>query len=196
MGKQFFSWSKRRKIALLIMISILLSCGITFWLHSPSGHVAGFYIEKTWYRMFSPYYSTNLFENDRGDSIGLRIEDRSDMKQAKAFMPELLVPGYIPEDWEMESLELLKTIQGNYYVKYSFIDKEDRITINETAMTEKERFRFYHDSQEIQLKNRKVVHCFDALTGLNSIIFSEKNLLVIIDGENEDVMLIVADNMN
>ena len=199
MEKQTPSRRRHRILALIFLISFLLSCGLTWWLHTPSGHAAGFYLEKTRYRLFSPYYLPDPDGDGRSDVFGIRISDEKDLAQAKTLMPELLVPGYIPEGWEMERLEVTKKLQGNRYAELILVSEketEQLITIEELYETEKEDILFYHDVTKIDLNGKTVYQCTDPMTGLYSIVFYSEGLMVTIGGVDKDTVLSIADTIS
>ena len=187
----------RRKLALLFLISFLLSCGLTWWLHTPSAHTAGFYLEKTRYRLFSPYYLPDPNGDGRKDVIGLRIDDEKGMEQAKKFMPELLTPGYIPEGWELESLEVTKKMQGNQYARYNYRKQSSQsIVIEEYLKTDKENVRFYQESEKVLSSNADMYYFTDSLTGLHGIVCYKRNIAIHINGiEEKDILFLIADQM-
>lgn len=97
---------------LLLLLCVLLSIGITCWLHTDSGRAAAFRVEKLTWRVMGLINETDPSTAGRDDVISIRIEDAADFDLAKKFMPELLIPGYVPEGWELESLVLMKTLSG------------------------------------------------------------------------------------
>ncbi len=188
---------RSRTLALVLLTAILLSCGLTWWLHTPSGQAAGFYLEKTRYRLFSPYYLPDPLENGRSDVFGLRFEEEGDLEKAKQFMPEMMVPGYIPEGWAFQNLEIVKWLNGKTTLKLSYsYDKTQMISINEILASDHEVIKFFQEGETIQLLNRKVNRLFDPVTETLSLEFYQEQLMVIISGEiDEENLKMIADDM-
>ena len=197
MEKQTPSRHRHQTLALVLLTAILLSCGLTWWLHTPSGHAAGFYLEKTRYRLFSPYYLPDPLENGRSDVFGLRFEEEGDLEKAKQFMPEMMVPGYIPEGWAFQNLEIVKALNGKMTAEYSYQNHENHLfSINEIMSESDEGFRYFQEGEPTQLKKRKVNRLFDPVTEILSLEFYQEQLMVIISGEiDEENLKMIADDM-
>lgn len=196
MEKQTPSRRRHRVLAVIFLIAFLFSCGITWWLHTPTGETAGFYLEKTRYRLFSPYYLPDPDGDGRSDVIGLRFTDEGDLEKAKKFMPGLLVLGYIPEGWQLDSLELSKTLSGNWYARYYYLNQGDQlISIDEYVGEEKENMRFFQEGEIIRLSNREVYQFVDPVTNNKCIWFYQDNLIVYVRGGMEKYLYDIADNM-
>ena len=48
------------------------------------------------------------------------ITDMKDIDKAKAFWPELCVPGYLPDGYELVELEITKSVSNEYRAMYKF----------------------------------------------------------------------------
>ena len=69
-------------------------------------------------------------DEDAADPDGIResmsITDMKNIGSAKKFLPQLYVPGYIPDGYELESLEIYQYYSGDVMGEYDFRDKNGR----------------------------------------------------------------------
>lgn len=62
---------------------------------------------------------------------GWTITDWKEVEIAKATIPELVVPGYVPEGYEFDRLNITGMEGGHKICKYIFLNKEKRVVVNE-----------------------------------------------------------------
>ena len=69
-------------------------------------------------------------DEDAADPDGIResmsITDMKDIGSAKKFLPQLYVPGYIPDGYELERLVIDEYYSGDVMGEYDFHDKKGR----------------------------------------------------------------------
>ena len=122
-------------------------------------------------------------------------EEKAD--RAVRFMPELYVPSAVPGGWELDRLELSKTIKGIKTAKYTFYNQaSESFTIDETLPSEDQPAGSGVQGDSVQLDHRKVLLFRDENTGLSEAGFTENGVLVRLAGDlDEEDLLRVADSM-
>ncbi|MBR0599568.1 hypothetical protein [Sinanaerobacter chloroacetimidivorans] len=80
----------------------------------------------------------NPAQIDTMGGVEKEIEDWKDIGNAKKFLQELFVPGYIPEGYEFQSLKIKKDGEIGYYAKYQFINSEGSLLSINQYYTEDE----------------------------------------------------------
>lgn len=185
------------RIAAALFLCFLLGGGTYFLTDSPVAHAARFHLEKIMYQVSGLYYTSDDNPEDREDSITIRVDSLDDIDKAVRFMPELFVPSYVPEGWELDSLELRKTVKGIKTAQYIFNDNASRtFIIDEEVLSNDIDSSNYLDSNSVKLTNREVFLLKDDYTGLKGINFIENNVFITLSGELEEgIMIRVADNM-
>lgn len=188
-----------RAVAVLLA-AFILAGGMYCALDSQAAYAARFHLEKIMYQISGKYYSSDPDAGDRDDAITIRIASMDDLPQAVRFMPELYVPSYLPEGWELEHLELRKTIKGRKTANYNFVknggDEKETFYISESVLREDVELKNYMERDVIDLKHRQVSLLKDDYTGLSCVNFIEKNISVTLSGPlEEEGILRVADGM-
>ena len=185
-----------RAVAVLLA-AFILAGGMYCALDSQAAYAARFHLEKIMYQISGKYYSSDPDAGDRDDVIAIRITSMDDISQAVRFMPELYVPSYLPEGWELEHLELRKTIKGEKTAEYVFINKkEEKWKINEELLIDDKVINNYMDSEIVKLKHRTVTLLSDEYTELSCVQFIEEDISVVLSDQLEiSEMLNVADGL-
>ena len=185
------------RIAAALFLFFLLGGGTYFLTDSPVAHAARFHLEKIMYQVSGLYYTSDENPENREDSITIRVDSLDDIDKAVRFMPEIYVPSYVPEGWELDSLELRKTVKGIKTAKYTFRNQESSsFTIDEEVVLEDNTINNYMDSESVILDHRTVLICKDSYTNLACVWFVENNVALTLSGQIEnESLLFVADNM-
>ena len=126
----------------------------------------------------------------------VRITDPENIDEALRLMPQLYIPEYLPEGWEMKSLEVTKKADGVGLAIFSYINTNNMITIDE----------FYginlindlNTSEKIEISGRSYYYHENEDTGEGVLIFLEKENLIQINSNSfleKDEMLRIAEKM-
>ena len=99
-------------IAACMVLLLVTSSGMAIWISSDAAHAVKFSLEKTLHRISGTFFSTDdgkEIETEE-NQISITIDSMDDIQDAINFMPDLPVPGYIPEGFELETLKIIKLI--------------------------------------------------------------------------------------
>ena len=192
-GRRFRQW------AAAILLCAVLTGGMTWWMNSQYAYAARFYLEKMIYQLSGRYYVSDPEEDIKKDAIRIRIKDAEDLERASRFMPELLTPGYLPAGWQLESLDLAKTLHGDKQAVFTWSDPESGIlSIEEnypidsgTVQAEKAT-----DSHTVQRGSHVITLYFDPASDTPSAEFVEGRVQVRLSGDlSEEELLRIAEKM-
>ena len=109
-------------IAACMVLLLVTSSGMAIWISSDAAHAVKFSLEKTLHRISGTFFSTDdgkEIETEE-NQISITIDSMDDIQDAVNFMPDLPVPGYIPEGFELETLTVVKYMDGEYEACYIF----------------------------------------------------------------------------
>ena len=93
-------------IAACMVLLLVTSSGMAIWISSDAAHAVKFSLEKTLHRISGTFFSTDdgkEIETEE-NQISITIDSMDDIQDAVNFMPDLPVPVYIPEGFELETL--------------------------------------------------------------------------------------------
>ena len=114
-------------VAVCVILIFVTSSGMAVWMSSEAAHAMKFNLEKTFHRITDGFFSTD--ENESAETseneISITIDSMDDIDDAIAFMPDLPVPEYIPEGFELEELKVSKFVNGNHIIEYTFNNKNN-----------------------------------------------------------------------
>ena len=109
-------------VAVCVILIFVTSSGMAVWMNSEAAHAMKFRLEKTFHRITDGFFSTD--ENESAETseneISITVDSMDDIDDAIAFMPDLPVPEYIPEGFELEELKISKYMNGSYWSRYRF----------------------------------------------------------------------------
>lgn len=184
------------RVAAVLLAGFILISGMTVIWNSQFAYAARFQLEKAMYQISGKYFTSDADLNRRTDTISISVSSMEDMDQATRFMPELYIPSFIPEGWELDRLELMKTLQGDYTAEYIFINGDGEQFQIDEVLAENAVVTDFMESQKMELQNRTVKRMTDPYTLLNCIQFTENDCLVTISGDlKDDELSEVADHM-
>lgn len=117
--------TKRRKtrfvkVAGLIFAVFLLSSAMTIAVNSQFASAAKFKVDNFIFDIKNGFASSDLQFNQTSMKSELVIENESQIKLGKNYLPELKIPGYIPEDYMFSYLEIKNNPRNNYTVLYIY----------------------------------------------------------------------------
>lgn len=126
-SKKRYHFGSATRVAAVILVFSTAVLSTSIWLNSEPANAGKFKLEKIFYQM-----RNGLFTSDGGGNPNdyleeeanvLEIDKMADIDTAKKFMPGLLVPAYVPDEYEFDLLEIIKQISGNYFAKYTYETK-------------------------------------------------------------------------
>lgn len=188
-------------IAACMVLLLVTSSGMAIWISSDAAHAVKFSLEKTLHRISGTFFSTDdgkEIETEE-NQISITIDSMDDIQDAVNFMPDLPVPGYIPEGFELETLTVVKYMDGSYIVDYQF--KNDNktyfsLTSNSVADGEATAGLMY-ESETFMVGKYKAYYWLDEYTSLYGISILIDNQLVDVRGDiDRNIMLKVAENIH
>lgn len=115
-------------IAVCMVLLLVTSSGMAIWISSDAAHAVKFSLEKTLHRISGTFFSTDdgkEIETEE-NQISITIDSMDDIQDAVNFMPDLPVPGYIPEGFELETLTVVKYMNGSYWAEYNFKNENSK----------------------------------------------------------------------
>ena len=109
-------------VAACVALIFVTSSSMAVWMNSEAAHAMKFNLEKTFHKITDGFFSTDEEENGETseNEISITIDSMEDIDDAVAFMPDLPIPEYIPEGYELKSLDISKYVNGTYLVEYTF----------------------------------------------------------------------------
>ena len=115
-------------------------------------------------------------QEDKSQTV--RIADPENIDEALRLMPQLYIPEYLPEGWEMKSLEVTKKTDGSCSAKYIYEDaRQKKMIIDELYGSNMN--GFLSNVQEMITRNNILVYCFyDEFTENMVMRFLEKEVFV------------------
>ena len=182
-------------VAVCVILIFVTSSGMAVWMNSEAAHAMKFRLEKTFHRITDGFFSTD--ENESAETseneISITIDSMDDIDDAIAFMPDLPVPEYIPEGFELEELKVSKFVNGSYTVKYTFECKENNTVffISSRSVSEEDVLaEIMADLDVIKLNDRTIYYCNDNYTKEHGASFILSSQLIDISGDikKEDII--------
>ena len=186
-------------VAVCVILIFVTSSGMAVWMNSEAAHAMKFNLEKTFHRITDGFFSTD--ENESAETseneISITIDSMDDIDDAIAFMPDLPVPEYIPEGFELEELEVSKFVNGNYMAEYIYNNQNEIFLISSRSISEDNILAgVMNDSETINLNNFTIYYYEDNYTKENGASFILSSQLIAISGGLErDDMISIAENI-
>ena len=157
--------------------------------------------EKTFHRITDGFFSTD--ENESAETseneISITIDSMDDIDDAIAFMPDLPVPEYIPEGFELDELKVSKYMNETYSVKYMFHNNgKSTFIINSRYSKEEDNdIGLVGNSTEIKMNDRILYLTEDNYTSEYSLFFLLSNQFISVTGNlDNNSMLEVAQEIH
>ncbi len=187
-------------IAACMVLLLVTSSGMAIWISSDAAHAVKFSLEKTLHRISGTFFSTDdgkEIETEE-NQISITIDSMDDIQDAVNFMPDLPVPGYIPEGFELETLTVVKYMDGGYGASYSFKnDQEKKYEITSYSNFDDEAITgLVGEIEEIIINNIKIYYYEDRYTSTHGISFILNQQLIDVKGDiDRDKMINIASNL-
>lgn len=187
-------------VAVCVILIFVTSSGMAVWMNSEAAHAMKFSLEKTFHRITDGFFSTD--ENESAETseneISITIDSMDDIDDAIAFMPDLPVPEYIPEGFELEELKVSKFVNGSYSLNYLFKNIESEIiTISSCSVSENDTLAgTMADSKPIKLNDLTLYYYSDDYTGKYGASFILSSQLIAISGNvNKQDVIAICENI-
>ena len=124
----------------------------------------------------------------------VRITDPENIDEALRLMPQLYLPEYVPEGWEMKSLEVRKKPNDSCFAEYIFENtKHEKMTINEND-GENAVNNLMDYNELIKLNEKSIYYYLNSDLQEQFAAFLENRVLVQINSiiEKEELLKIAA----
>ena len=173
-------------VAVCVILIFVTSSGMAVWMNSEAAHAMKFNLEKTFHRITDGFFSTD--ENESAETseneISITIDSMDDIDDAIAFMPDLPVPEYIPEGFELDELKVSKYMNETYSVKYMFHNNgKSTFIINSRYSKEEDNdIGLVGNSTEIKMNDRILYLTEDNYTSEYSLFFLLSNQFISVTG--------------
>lgn len=143
------------------------------------------------------FFSTDEEENGETseNEISITIDSMEDIDDAVAFMPDLPIPEYIPEGYELKSLDISKYVNGTYSVEYTFenVDRSIFMINSRYSTKDQDNIGLIGGSEVIQKNDRTLYLIKDNYTSKYSVTFLLSNQFIDVTGDlDNDSMMEVA----
>lgn len=188
------------RVAACVLVLFVASGSMAVWVNSESAHALKFSMEKTFHRISSTLFSTSESddENYEEDRITISIDSMDDIQDAVDFMPDLPIPEYIPEGFELEELEVTKFLDGTYSVNYEFLnEKQNSLYIALNYDTNGIELGLVSELEEVYVGDRVLYPWEDTYTATHGISFLLDDQLIDIRGDvDQDDMVKIASQLN
>ena len=189
-------------IAACMLLLFVTSSGMAVWISSDAAHAVKFSLEKTFHRISGTFFSTDDGSETsvEENQISITIDSMGDIEDAVSFMPDLPVPEYIPEGFELEELTVVKYMDGSYWAEYNFrnISTNSRIMISIYTIKDQEATAgLISETKEFPIGDYMAYYCFDEYTssyGLN--VLMGKQLVGITGDIDQEIMKRIAQNIS
>lgn len=186
------------RIAVTFICVLLAGGGMTVWTNSEPANALKFHMEKKFHELKGGGFATEEEgeENASEDCITKKYKSMDDIDMAKKFMPDLPVPEYIPEGYELESLVIEKNFNDDYAVQYTFSLKNQRLCIGVTSAESDANSKMESKGELIQYEDREICLWNDSDTDSYGCSFLMGSKAFTILGEiTQEEMLELAKNI-
>ena len=187
-------------VAACVALIFVTSSSMAVWMNSEAAHAMKFNLEKTFHKITNGFFSVEEENKEsQDDRIVITIDNMEDIDDAIAFMPNLLIPQYIPDGFELDSLNISKFVSGSYtVVEYSFKNSSGLEYIIDSRFTKEEEdtIGLIGQSEVIELDDRTLYFIQDNYTANCSLSFIFANQFINITGEiDRELMIKIAEQI-
>ena len=184
-------------VAACVALIFVTSSSMAVWMNSEAAHAMKFNLEKTFHKITDGFFSTDEEENGETseNEISITIDSMEDIDDAVAFMPDLPIPEYIPEGYELKSLDISKYVNGTYSVEYAFenVDRSIFMINSRYSTKDQDNIGLIGGSEVIQKNDRTLYLIKDNYTSKYSVTFLLSNQFIDVTGDlDNDSMMEVA----
>ncbi len=193
--KSFHTFASR--IAVIVFGILIAGSGIAIWINSQPANALKFQMEKNFYEVKDGVFSTDEQEENAGaldqTCITRKYKSMEDIDKAKEFMPELPVPGYIPENYVLQKLTIEKNSRDIMNALYNFKSGDKNLYINVLEGIDETGYETMADVKIVNDGDKKIYVWKEAETDSYGCSFIANKTVIYISGDiSEDEMLAVA----
>ena len=185
-------------VAACVALIFVTSSSMAVWMNSEAAHAMKFNLEKTFHKITDGFFSTDEEENGETseNEISITIDSMEDIDDAVAFMPDLPIPEYIPEGFELESLKVSKFVNGSYYMaEYKFNGEAESafFILSRQILDTEITAGLTTDYETIEFEDRSIYYSEDLYTNECGASFVLDSQYINISGDiNKENMIEVA----
>lgn len=125
--KSGVKWKKAGIVITITIAILVISSIMAVWSDSYIAAEMKFELEKL-------FYANNDTVIIDEDEMTMTIYDIADIEAVAEFLPEFLYPYYIPDGYELEKMDALKTRWGSCHFVYTFAKEEEKFYISGAKM--------------------------------------------------------------
>lgn len=187
-------------VAACVALIFVTSSSMAVWMNSEAAHAMKFNLEKTFHKITDGFFSTDEEENGETseNEISITVDSMKDIDDAVAFMPDLPIPEYIPEGFELESLKVSKFMNGSYAVRYNFNSGKNNYVIISAShiVSDNANAGIVMNSEEIVLVDRTVYYYEDSYLDTRGASFLMKDQFIDVKGNiDKDIIINIVSNI-
>lgn len=184
-------------VAACVALIFVTSSSMAVWMNSEAAHAMKFNLEKTFHKITDGFFSTDEEENGETseNEISITIDSMEDIDDAVAFMPDLPIPEYIPEGFELESLKVSKFVNGSYMAEYKFNGEAESafFILSRQILDTEITAGLTTDYETIEFEDRSIYYSEDLYTNECGASFVLDSQFINISGDiNKENMIEVA----
>lgn len=145
-------YPKFKKIAAIILIVFLASSAMTIWINSDPAFAGNLSLVKLLHKIGLGGLSTADQSEIIDSNNTIIVTKNEDLEKGKAFLPDLLIPDYIPNGYFFKVLEIKVNENHSFIYTYLYESSEDQLFIDCTGNISAENmslyiegFEHYHD---------------------------------------------------
>ena len=133
---------------------------------------------------------------DENDKV-IIINDFTEIEIVKRFLNDLLIPKYIPNNYNFEKLEITYIISGDYNAEYLFLDGENEIIISISYGDFSEKI-ISKDAEKVIRKDDRIINIYkENIKGMFVAEMYKDNIIVAIYSNSDiDELELIAMNLN
>ena len=201
-------WRKKHKglrrftaIVACMFLLFVTSSGMAVWISSDAAHAVRFNLEKTFHRISGTFFSTDDGKEveTEENQISITIDSMDDIQDAVNFMPDLPVPEYIPEGFELVWLKISKFMDESYWVEYYF-KNDNGMDFTITSNNQKNidtSIDVVGETEKLIFDDKTIYFVEDTYTSTyNATFFMGDQLLAVVGNVSRSDMILIARNIN
>lgn len=132
---------------------------------------------------------------EEGETVW-EITDFETAKKAKELVPELLLPGYVPNGYQFDKLILHLSTNNNYIANYNYTNNEMQLYFLCYSQNEEFDSSITNIVKSVSLPNRDIIVWQDSLTSMKgSFVITEHSVITITPYDNNlsiDELFLIA----
>lgn len=198
-SKKFF-WHPFTRVAAVLIVLLTVASGMAIWISTDPASAVKFNLEKKFYELTGKAGTSEEYDSiGNNNYINYETNTLEDIDKAKKILPELLVPGYIPEGFQLKTLWIRKDITEDFAAQYEFTaGEESTIKIQLHKLQEGESSDEAFSGQEIiELPDRNICVWKDEVTEEESVfVFMTGNMVIISGSVSKEELIEIGKSLN